>query len=329
MATLRNNSKSINNSGFSANTSAEGGRLVNKDGSINLKKTGMSFLDRMSWYHLLLRLSRLKFLLFVFLFYTVVNTLFAFVYVTIGIEHLKGTDPGGSLANQFQQAFFFSSQTLTTVGYGHISPEGLVANIVASLESFAGIMSFALVTGLFFARFSRPKAYLKFSEHILVAPHKGGTALMCRVAAQKNNHLTDAEAQATIAFHVAEEGRKVTKFFQLPLEISSINSLALSWTIVHVIDEQSPLWGFGEADLQQSDIEVMVGVKAFDDHYSNTVQQRTSYDASELVYGAKFLPAFQRSADGGHTLLELDKLDRYERVKIESNSFNTAVTTAN
>lgn len=317
MATLRNSSGSINNTGFGTNANAEGGRLVNKDGTINLRKTGMPFLDRMSWYHVLLRLPRLKFLLLVFAFYTAVNILFAIVYVLIGIEHLKGTDAGGSLANQFQQAFFFSSQTLTTVGYGHISPDGLTANVIASLESFAGIMSFALVTGLFFARFSRPKAYLLFSDNIVVAPYKDATALMWRVASQKNNHLTDAEGQATTAFHVTEDGKRVTKFFQLPLEISRINSLALSWTMVHYIDEQSPLWGLNEEDLRQSNIEVMVGIKAFDDHYSNTVQQRTSYTASELVYGAKFLPAYQRSADGSHTLLELDKLNHFERVTLK------------
>lgn len=314
MATLRNLSKSINNTGFGVNANAEGGRLVNKDGTINLRKTGIPFLDRMSWYHVLLRMPRLKFLIIVFAFYTAINILFATVYVAIGIQYLKGTDPGGSLANQFQQAFFFSSQTLTTVGYGHISPDGLVANIVASLESFAGIMSFALVTGLFFARFSRPKAYLKFSDNILVSPYKDGKALMFRVASQKNNHLTDAECQVTTAFHVMEDGKRVTKFFQLPLEINRINSLAISWTLVHPIDENSPLFGMNEADLQESNIEVMPGIKAFDDHYSNTVQQRTSYTAKELIYGAKFLPTFQRSPDGGHTLLELDKLNHYEKV---------------
>lgn len=316
MATLRNSSKSINNTGFGANASAEGGRLVNKDGTINLRKTGLPFLDRMSWYHVLLRLPRAKFLVLVFAFYTAVNILFACIYVAIGIRHLKGTDPGGSLANQFQQAFFFSSQTLTTVGYGHISPEGLTANIIASLESFAGIMSFALVTGLFFARFSRPKAYLLFSKNMLISPYKQGKALMFRVASQKNNHLTDAECQVTTAFHVVEDGNRVTKFFQLPLEINRINSLAISWTLVHVIDENSPLWGMSEADLMESNIEVMPGIKAFDDHYSNTVQQRTSYSAKELIYGAKFLPTFQRSEDGSHTLLELDKLNHYERVAL-------------
>lgn len=303
--------RSIDNSGFGSNTGAEGRRLVNKDGTLNLRKTGVPFLNRLSWYHVLLRLSRVKFLLMVFCFYTAINLLFASIYMIIGPEHLAGSTPANSFSEQFQRAFFFSSQTLTTVGYGHISPEGLTANIVASLESFIGIMSFALVTGLFFARFSRPKAYLVFSHNLLVSPYKEGRALMLRVAAQRNNHLTDAEAQLTTAFHVQENGQRVTKFYQLPLEISRINSLALSWTLVHSMDESSPFYNMSEEELRASQLEVMVTVKAFDDHYSNTVQQRTSYTAEELVYGAKFQPAFRRSEDGGTTLLELDKINDY------------------
>jgi inward rectifier potassium channel len=316
MATLRNTNKSINNTGFGTNANAEGGRLINKDGTVNLRKTGLSYLERLSIYHVLLRLPRLQFLLLVFAFYTSTNVFFALIYVLIGTEHLAGTEITNSVLYQFQQAFFFSSQTLTTVGYGHISPSGLLANIIASLESFVGIMSFALVTGLFFARFSRPKAYLRFSDPIIIAPFKGATALMFRVASQKNNHLTDAEAQVTAAFHIMEEGKMVTKFFQLPLEISRINSLAISWTLVHPIDESSPFWGLKEEDLKQIKVEVMPGIKAFDDHYSNTVQQRTSYTSQDLVYGARFLPVFQRSEDGSHTLLELDKLNDYERVTL-------------
>lgn len=316
MATIRNINKSINNTGFGANASAEGGRLVNKDGTTNLRKVGLPFLERLSLYHALLRLPRLKFLLLVFVFYTIINLFFAMIYVLVGIEHLQGTEQGTSLIDQFQQAFFFSSQTLTTVGYGHISPHGLLANIIASLESFMGIMSFALVTGLFFARFSRPKAHLAFSDNMIIAPYKAGTALMLRFASKKSNHLTDAEAQLTASFHLMQGNKVETKFFQLPLEIAKINSLALSWTLVHAIDEQSPFWGLNEADLCQANVEVMITIKAFDDHYSNIVQQRTSYTAKDLIFGARFLPAYERSADGTHTILHLDKLNCLERVPL-------------
>jgi inward rectifier potassium channel len=316
MAILRNIINSIDNTGFGANTNAEGGRLVNKDGSNNLRKTGMPFLKRFSLYHVLLRLSRFQFIVLVFGFYTVLNFLFALIYVFLGIEHLNGTVLTDSLTYQFEQAFFFSAQTLTTVGYGHISPSGFWTNVVASLESFVGIMAFAIVTGLFFARFSRPQAYLKFSDNVLVSPYKGITAVMFRLASSRNNHLTSVEARVTCALHVIEEGKRVNKFFTLPLEIDKINSLALTWTIVHPIDENSPLWGLSEEDLIESKLEIIPSIKAFDDHYSNTVLQRTSYAVGELVFGAKFLPAFHRSLDGSHTLLELDRLNDFEFISL-------------
>jgi inward rectifier potassium channel len=308
---------SIDNTGFGTNSGNEGGRLVNRNGSINLVKTGIPFLQRMSLYHSMLRMPRAKFLLMVFLFYTIVNVFFAILYMVIGVENLEGGVVQHTLWQRYLQAFFFSSQTLTTVGYGHISPTGIAANILASLESFIGIIAFALVTGMFYARFSRPRAYLVFSDHLLVSPYKEGKALMFRVATFKNNHLTDAEAQVTAAFHVLEEGRHMTRFYQLPLEIARINSLAMSWTLVHNINDQSPFWGYTEADFNNANIELMVTIRAFDDHYANLVQQRTSYATRELVYGARFKPAYHRSEDGTHTVLELDKISAYEPVQIK------------
>lgn len=309
--------KNIDNTGFSTNNNnTEGGRLTNKDGSINLRKTGIPFWERISMYHTLLRMRRWKFLFVVFAFYTALNLVFATIYLSIGVNSLRGVTPGDNMLNNFEQAFFFSSQTLTTVGYGHISPFGLAANVVASLESFIGILSFALVTGLLYGRFTRPRAYLMFSHNVLVAPHKGKRALMIRVASYKNNHLTDMEAQITMAMHMSENGDKKRGFFNLPLEIKKINSLALSWTLVHIIDEESPLFLMGPEDLKESEIELLYHLKGFDDHFSNTVQQRTSYIASEIVYGAKFLPAFHRSDDQSTTVLELDKLNAYDLAEL-------------
>ncbi|MCD6062869.1 MAG: irk [Flavipsychrobacter sp.] len=308
--------KNIDNTGFSTSNNTEGGRLSNKDGSINLRKTGIPFWKRVSLYHMLLRLSRWKFLLSVFLFYTIMNLLFASIYILIGIENLAGTHDGKNLLNSFQQAFFFSSQTLTTVGYGHISPVSLSANIVASLESFIGILSFALVTGLLYGRFTRPKAYIMFSKNLLVSPHKGQRAIMVRIATYKDNHLADAEAQVTLSMHLNVNGKKVRQFFELPLEIKKINSLALSWTMVHVIDQESPLYGMSYNDMRAADLEFLYHIKGFDDHFSNIVQQRTSYVFSEIIYSAKFTPAFHRSEDNSTTILELDKLSEYQAVEL-------------
>lgn len=312
----RSRFKSIDNTGFSTSNNIEGGRLSNKDGSINLHKTGIPVWKRVSLYHLLLRMRRWKFFLSVFLFYTVMNLFFASVYLLVGIENLQGIHDDKNLLNNFQQAFFFSSQTLTTVGYGHISPVSLGANIVASLESFIGILSFALVTGLLYGRFTRPKAYIIFSKNLLVTPHKGQRAIMMRLATYKDNHLTDVEAQVTLSMYMDVDGKKVRQFFGLPLEIRKINSLALSWTLVHLINQESPLYGMSYDDMRDADLEFLYHIKGFDDHFSNTVQQRTSFVFSEIVYGAKFTPAFHRSEDNTTTILELDKLSEYQEVEL-------------
>jgi len=307
---------SIDNTGFSPNSNAEGERLTNKDGSINLRKIGVPFYERISVYHTMLRMSRPIFILTVFCVYTTLNLIFACIYFSLGRESLSGTQVPDTITERFLQAFFFSSQTLTTVGYGHISPSGFVTNVVASLESFIGIMSFALVTGMFYARFSRPEAFIRFSHNFLVAPFKGGRALMFRLATFKNNHLTDAEAQITAAVRVEENGKIVTKFFPLILEINRINSLALSWTVVHPLDAKSPFADYAEHDFYNNKIEMMVTIKAFDDHFSNTVQQRTSYNRDEMVYGAKYIPMYERAESGAYTELRLNKIDAYEKMSL-------------
>jgi len=307
----RRQPKDVDNTGFSPNSAAEGSRLINKDGSTNLRKIGLGIFERYSIFHTLLRMSGTKFLSLVFLFYTATNIIFAFVYLAIGIDKLSGVEASSNFLTNFTQAFFFSSQTMTTVGYGHVAPHGFIANAFASIESFLGIITFALVTGMFYARFSRPKAYIKFSDNILIAPHKEGRAVMFRLATYKNNHLTEVHAEVTVAIHHLHDGKRVSKFYPMPLEISRINSLAISWTCVHYITEDSPLWLMRQEDMRDARIEFMVTIKAFDDNYSNTVLQRTSYNYDEMVYGAKFELMYKRSDAGDVTEVMMNKINAY------------------
>jgi inward rectifier potassium channel len=309
-------SGNIDNTGFGPNSTIEGSRLTNKDGSFNVQKGGLPIWERISVFHSLLRLKNRQFFFFVFLVYTSVNILFAYVYYLIGVKYLQGTASNQTPFRQFLDAFFFSSQTLTTVGYGHIAPSGIMANMAASIESLVGILLFALLTGLIYGRFSRPRAFLLFSKNVLVSPYKQGRALMMRIATYKNNHLTDVEATVTMALHINENGKIITKFFPLKLEFSHINSLALSWTIVHPINEDSPVYEFSNQDFIDNKMELILSIKAFDDHFSNIVQQRTSYTYNEMVYGARFLPMFTRSATGDNTVLELDKIDQNQPAEI-------------
>ena len=317
--------RDISNTGFGANSGVEGGRLVNPDGSNNLKKRGIPVWERTSMYHTLLRMKRSHFFFFVLCLYTSINLFFAVVYFATGVEHLVGGDGAKTFTGKFMEAFFFSSQTLTTVGYGRVAPSGMLTNSIASVESLIGILVFAVMTGLIYGRFSRPRAYLLFSPSVLISPYKDGKALMLRMATYKNNHLTDVDAQATLALHVKEHGKTVTKFYPLPLELARIQSLALSWTIVHNITDESPLYHYTKEQVAETQMEVIVTVRAFDDHFSNIVQQRTSYSYNQVVYGAKFLPMFERSPDGSYTIMELDRINAYETVNMDKIEKGIAV----
>jgi inward rectifier potassium channel len=151
---------------------------------------------------------------------------------------------------------------------------------------------------------------------MLLAPFRGGRALMFRLATYKNNYLTDVEATVTLALHVPEGDKRTTKFYPLALGIAHINALAMNWTVVHPIDELSPLFGIKADAIKAQRAELIVSIKAFDDHFSNTVQQRSSYTHEELVCGARFLPMFERSAAQGLTILELDKINAYEAAEL-------------
>ena len=303
------------NTGFGTNNADYGGRFVNKNGRPNIEKRGIPYFDRISWYHTMLQMPRWKFLLILFLFYILLNLIFAIIYYAIGIEHLEGII-ANTVAEKFSEAYFFSAQTFTTVGYGRISPKGITTSTVAALEALIGLLSFAIATGLFYGRFSKPRAYILFSKNALLAPYNNGLAIMMRVAPFKNNNLLDAEAKVTAGIVVEENGVTKNKFFILDLELDKINSLTLSWTIVHPITEKSPFYKFTKEDFANTRGELLIFVKAFDDMFSNTVVARTSYTMQELVMGAKFSPMYHRSAEKDSTILELDKLNSYESTDI-------------
>jgi len=305
--------KSESNTGFGTNASSYGGRFINKSGNANVKRSGISFLDSISWYHTMLNIPRWKFLIIVVLFYFIVNFAFACIYYFVGVEHLNGINAASSM-EMFGQAFFFSIQTFTTVGYGHISPSGFLTSFVAAVEALFGLLSFAIATGLFYGRFSKPKAHLLFSHNALIAPFGNGNALMLRMSPFKNTNLTEAEAKLTLGMVLEEKGKLVNKFYTLDLEMSKVNSLTLSWTLVHPITESSPLYNLTKEDYTNTEGEIIVFVKVFDDMYSTTVVKRTSYSFSEIVFGAKFVPMFTRSEDDNKTILHIDRLNSFEKV---------------
>ena len=314
---INSKAKTDLNTGFGTNPSSYGGRFINKDGSANIQKRGLTFLDRISWYHTMLAMPRWKFLGILFAFYIGVNFIFACIYFGIGVQYLDGIATTGSEWVKFGKAYFFSAQTFTTVGYGHISPNGFLTSALAAAEALIGLLSFAIATGLFFGRFSKPTAFLKFSHNALIAPYgDGGRALMIRMTPYKNTNFTDAEAKMTLGMIIEENGKTVNRFYSLDLELAKVNSLSLSWTLVHPITENSPLYQFTEHDFESVDGEVIVFVKTFDEMFSTTVAATTSYTFSEVVYGAKFEMMYSDSEDDSRTILHLNKLNSFYRIEL-------------
>lgn len=303
------------NSGFGPNANSYGGRFVNKDGTPNIEKRGMHLFRRISWYHTMIDMPNWKFMFILFAFYIAMNFIFAVVYYAIGIEHLDGIEQSQSALTQFGQAYFFSAQTFTTVGYGHISPTGFLTSALSAAEALIGLLSFAIATGLFFGRFSKPVAYLKFADNALISPYGQDKALMIRLVPFKNTNFTDANAKVTLGLSFEENGVQTNKFYNLQLELDHINALSLSWTLVHPITEDSPLFNFFEEDFKKTQGEILVFITTFDNMFSNTVAARTSYTFNEIIYGAKFETMYNRSKDSSKTVLHIDKLNHYKSVK--------------
>lgn len=313
-----NRFKQDDDTGFGNRNDSQSTHLLNKDGTFNVARKGLPMLKRLNVFHELITLPWWKFNLLVFAAYLLMNTLFAGLYLAVGMEEIEG-DKGMTASEHFWDAFFFSAQTLTTVGYGRQNPIGFYANIVSAVECLIGLMSFALMTGLLYSRFSRPVARLLYSENMLISPYKEGKALMFRIANQSRNQLIECEAELMVSLNVLEQDRIYRRFFPLKLERNKINSLSLSWTIVHPLDENSPLYQLSKADLKDSNAEFIFMFKAFDDTYSQHVHTRYSYMADELIDDRKFSMMYERSHDGSTTVLNLDRINDLEEVSLQIN----------
>ncbi|MBA4198082.1 MAG: transporter [Chitinophaga sp.] len=307
--------KQNNDTGFSTNaTESLAGRFINKDGSYNLVKEGMPFWKRISLFHDMLHLKRWKFITVILLFFVLINLAFTCVYYIIGVTGFQGIKANNNW-QLFKELYYFSTETFTTVGYGRVNPVSDLANILSGIESLAGLSSLAIATGLIYGRFSMPRSYLIFSEHALISPFKDATALMFRFAAFKDMHaLTDLEIRVNVGMKVLDGEAASYKYFALDLERNKVESMPMSWTVVHPINESSPFYGFTEDDMKTADVELYVMLRGFDDVFSNYVQQRTSYTYNEILFNRKFVPMYRESETGTTTILELHKLNIHNSV---------------
>jgi inward rectifier potassium channel len=280
-------------------------RAINRDGSFNVSRHGASWRDIHPYLHLI-SLPWPKFLGLVFAAYLVVNTF----YYALGPGHLVGGDAPHKL-DRFLNAFFFSSHTLTTVGYGNIAPGSISANVLAAIEALIGLLGFALATGILFGRFSRPSARIGFSDRALVAPYEGRSSLQFRIVNRRPNTLMELEATVILMLVEGEPGKMKRVFKTLPLERATIDFLALTWTIVHPIDESSPLFGMKKEDVEREQAEVIVLIKGFDETFSQSVRARYSYRFDEVAWNARFTPAFDFD-ETGNMVLNINKVGSFK-----------------
>ncbi len=272
-------------------------RVINPDGSFNVRRRGVRWRDR-NIYLYLVNLRWSTFFAYVFGGYFVVNLLFASLYCLIGVEHLSGADVSTPW-HAYLSAFFFSAQTITTVGYGAIAPKGIAVSAAAAAEAMTGLLGFAVATGVLYGRFSRPKAKMMFSRQAVIAPYQDKTALMFRVVNQLSNLIIDLDATVMLMTVHSVNGQLTRKYEVLNLERAKIFFFPLTWTVVHPIDEASPLWKKTPEDLTAAQAEIMILIRGFDDTFAQTVHARYSYRSDELLPGARFLPNFEIDEHGG------------------------------
>ena len=283
-------------------------RLLNRDGSFNVRVLHGPAWDHLISYHKLLTISWTRFYLVVAMVYMVLNALFASLYLLCGPDALVGQGPGGG----YQRAFFFSVETLATVGYGNFYPGNLAASWLMTIEAMVGLSLFAIGTGLVFARFSRPTADILYSRWAVIGPYRNGIdAFKFRIVNRKQSQLVNVDAVVTHSRFEDGPNGVERKFYQLSLERTRVVFFPLNWTVVHPIDEKSPLMGWAPDRLRAAEAEFYISITAVDETFAQTVHSRSSYTMDDIKCGENYRMMYQPI--DGEFVLDLDLLDKTEK----------------
>lgn len=310
MKSFSNQNNSIDPSkeefGFGKAYTNNNNRMIDDEGKFNILRLGET---RRSRFHELIEMKWSRFLLLIFLYYTSINVIFGILYYLNGTDQIVGIDHS-SRVSEIYQCFFFSVQTFTTVGYGGMHPTGFLASSIAGLEALCGLLTFAIITGLVYAKFSKPEAKIVYSDHVLVSPYKEGLSFQMRIVNALSNTLIDMEATMIVAFTPLNSTNRVIR--TLPLEISKIALFPLNWTLVHPIDDKSPVRDLELQDLEQYEIELLILLRGFDETYNQMVHSMHSFGPKDFIYNARFRPMYEYL--DGKTRLYLKKIDQFERI---------------
>ncbi len=266
---------------------------ISPDGSFNIRILGSSYSPWQDLYHFLLNMPWWGLMVVVFLLYILTNCLFAIAYL-IGGDNINNATPGA-----FRDAFFFSIQTIATIGYGAMSPKTLYADILVAIEALIGLLGVAMVTGLMFARFSRPTARVLFSKVAVIAPHNGVPTLMFRAANERMNRIIEAKMQLSLLRdEVTLEGQYIRRIYDLKLLRNSSAAFILGWLVMHPIDEHSPLQGLTRDDLFNMNASIIATMTGLDETLSQTIHARHGYSPDALVWNSQFVDLFTLGHDG-------------------------------
>jgi inward rectifier potassium channel len=268
-------------------------KIENKDGRFVIHGMGNWYHQWREPYHLLLTIPWMGFAVIVSVAYLCINALFAFAYLAGG-DCLEGARVGS-----FSDAFFFSVQTLASIGYGAIHPKTFYANSIVTLESITSLLLIAVLTGIAFARFSRPIAKLLFSKFTIITSHNSQPTLMFRVANERNNFILEAHAQIYLIIdEITHEGDSMRRIHELKLLRQRTPSLVLTWTVMHQIDTDSPLYGLDAGDLKRLNANISVLIGGVDETVAYTITARYIYNTDDILFDRKFTNLIQKSANG-------------------------------
>ena len=275
-------------------------RIIETDGTFNVehvnKKTNFS-----ETYNFLLRITWIQFYGLSFLAYCILNIGFATIYMFIGIKQMS--DPSGHYSNDFVQAFFFSCQTFTTVGYGAMAPHGLASGMVSAIEAFVGLLFFAFVTGLLYGRFSKPKPSLRFSKYLIIRDYNKGKALMFRVVSNKKGVMIRPRVTMTLSLSLPNDsGEYTNNFYTLKPERDTITYLPATWTVVHEIEADGPFFQFKDYELIKQHGEILVMVSYYDEAFNSEINQMYSYLLNDIKINYQFLKAYNYNEKGKMTM---------------------------
>lgn len=273
-------------------------RVLSPDGRISILRLGDSYNPWKDLYHRLLIMPWLHFLGLVACLYVVTNMFFAVAYL-VGEENIANARPGSLM-----DAFSFSIQTMATIGYGAMYPKTLYAHILVAIEAFVGLLGVAMATGLMFARFSRPTARVVLSQNAVILPYNGVPTLMFRAANKRGNQILEARLWVTLLRdETTVEGHTMRRIYDMKLTRSHSPFFVLTWTAMHPIDEESPLYGETPESLANSDAEIMIALTGIDETVAQTVHTRYTYAVRNILWNFKFtdvistLPTGQRVID--------------------------------